>query len=585
MVARCKQCQTKIKIPSPAVVPPTSNPPSSEPTQPASPQAGEENLFGDLPEFQSFQHSIVKPYSTTDDFSQAMYDDSPLSSPRQGLVSDRVTVSPGADKIPPAPQPSPGHIDENLSEVLAGLEGTINDSVAKQLKRNAAAIAPKFSVGEIQSAFCGELTEFDHTAKVDGRLTSVAIAMIAFPLAFSFFVVCATVVMIWLPLSWGPDENESFSVSFTMLAYPLLAGLLIAAWIPVFNLILAVPVVLFHRESDNDDALEVTPENQPVLYEFVSQICKKVGAPSPSKIRLDCDFNASASFRQGWMNAREENLVLTLGIPLIACQNGGQLASVVAHEFGHFRQGSAMRSSCLIRSLTSWFINRAIYGDLRSQAIEYYQDSEDADNPFLAIGSMLGYLGRRMMWAFGYSGHALSGSLSRDMEYDADRHAVHLAGTKNFITSMAKVERYGVAHGVTIENLRMLYQSQGLMVDNLPRFMLHIGKTMPAEVIRRIAEEKQKEKQQQMDTHPPTRDRVEAAKEINQAGIFRMERPASDLLRNWKQVCESNTRQFYTQVLDRPVTQEEMTKLEDVLCEEHKLLLDRASQTTFTSFG
>ena len=116
---------------------------------------------------------------------------------------------------------------------------------------------------------------------------------------------------------------------------------------------------------------------------------------------MDCDFNATASLRRGWLGSGQNDLVLTIGIPFIAIQNTEQLASVIAHEFGHFRQGSAMKTYYVIGSLTHWFM-------------------------------MTAYSGLAYFYWFGYLTHMLSGSLSREMEWDADRHAIQLAGTKAF---------------------------------------------------------------------------------------------------------------------------------------------------------
>jgi hypothetical protein len=115
----------------------------------------------------------------------------------------------------------------------------------------------------------------------------------------------------------------------------------------------------------------LTPENQPVLYEFVNQICKKVSAPPPTRIELDCDYNASALFRQGWLSFGKNDLVLTLGVPLIASQTSEQLASVIAHDFGHFRQGQKMKAHYMIRSLSGWFMNSAYQGAYRAEVNAY----------------------------------------------------------------------------------------------------------------------------------------------------------------------------------------------------------------------
>ena len=533
--------------------------------------------FGGLPEFQAMETPVANPGQVDDLLSEAMSVDHQLH--RQATPAVEWSDHP----IPPVSQPVANNLidtGENLSGVLNAMEGTLQAAMLQQQQRKASEIAAKVTVAEVQGAFQGRMAEFDHTIEVKGRTLTTATAMIVFPLCFSIFVVFATLGMAVLPVFWLAGKVPNLMGGSGLLLYPLFWMFLLAAWVPVFHLVLATISILFPRSGKNVEGEPVTKrtlsrEGQPVFHEFVTQICERVGAPPPARIDLDTDFNASASFRRGWQSFGKDDLVLTLGVPLIACQSTGQLASIIAHEFGHFRQGSAMRSTFLIRTLTGWFMQSAYHGNMRAQMMEHYQDSEDANNEFLIFWSIVGFLGRQMMWFFGLAGHALSGSLSREMEYDADRHAIHLAGTKNFVNAMANVEKFGVAHAMAIENLRELYCSSGILVDNISRFTLHIGKTMPAAVVMRMIEEKREEKLKLCDTHPPTRDRAAAAQQMNQPGVLQMDRPASDLIRHWQLLCENNTINFYANVLEDPPTKDQVTKLEDVLRDEHKLLLDK----------
>lgn len=158
-----------------------------------------------------------------------------------------------------------------------------------------------------------------------------------------------------------------------------------------------------------------------------------------------------------------------------------------------------------------------------------------------------------MMWCFGYVGHIFSGSLSREMEYDADRHAVHLAGSRAFIESMAVIERYAVAHEIALMNADQLFENASIMLRNIPRFTMYIGKTMAAETVDRLRQENEEQKQPMLDTHPPTRDRVAAATQANQAV----------------------TMDLYSDVLGERVSPNHLMPLEEVLKAEHKMPLDR----------
>lgn len=117
---------------------------------------------------------------------------------------------------------------------------------------------------------------------------------------------------------------------------------------------------LFARRPARMQPLALNPDIDTRAYEFVHQICVLVGARAPRRIELDCDLNASASFDRGWRGFFKNELILTLGLPLIAGLTQRELAGVIAHEFGHFRQGAGMRLSYLIRRVNGWFA-RVVY--------------------------------------------------------------------------------------------------------------------------------------------------------------------------------------------------------------------------------
>ena len=88
-------------------------------------------------------------------------------------------------------------------------------------------------------------------------------------------------------------------------------------------------------------------------------VCSSVGAPTPSRIEVDCEVNASARLASGPLTPSRD-LVLTIGLPLVTGLDLKQFAGVLAHEFGHFSQGAGMRLSYLIRSINMWFA-RVVY--------------------------------------------------------------------------------------------------------------------------------------------------------------------------------------------------------------------------------
>src|SRR5207237_10899472 len=135
---------------------------------------------------------------------------------------------------------------------------------------------------------------------------------------------------------------------FKMAIYcaPLFAGVV---------LVLFMIKPLFAPRARHAQPLALNPAAEPLLFAFISKVCETIGAPFPNRIDLDCHLNASAAFRRGAVSFLGNDLVLTIGLPLVAALSLREFAGVLAHEFGHFTQGFAMRLSYLIRSINAWF--------------------------------------------------------------------------------------------------------------------------------------------------------------------------------------------------------------------------------------
>ena len=569
-VAKCKQCDKRLRIPE---LPAKAETPKPGPTGDAGiGGAGlDDSLFGDLPEFSAPPALVAKPRSDS-------------VSHLESAESESLTASsllPDAFPSTESNVDSPEGLSTNSPDDFANALDQAVDLAARdhqsQLKRNKVAASAKLTKAQVAASFGKAIDPISKSAGYSSSLTKVATTMVVLPAFFIVSVIVGTVVLTWMFLAWCESEPTGQLLNpIVAITFVTAVAFLLAAWVPVINMLMACVHLLFSRSGERPGTRALSREEQPVLYEFVEQICEKLDAPPPTRIDLDCDYNASASFDRGWLSFSKKEYVLTLGVPLIASQSAEQLSSVIAHEFGHFCQSGGMRAHYLIRHLNGWFINAAINKTIRDEVNDYIAANSDLGGfgMIWTIYYWIGWVGRQMMFLFGRAGHGFSGSLSREMEYDADKYAVHLAGSKNFANSMKLVSTHGVAYGVTVENLKLMFQD-GILVNNIPRFAMYVAKTMPAATIRRIEEQTEKEKQDRYDSHPPTRDRITAANALDKPGIVQMKRPAFDLVNHWTKLCESITLDFYTGVTGQKVSRDDVSKLEDVLAAEHKLLLDK----------
>src|SRR5262249_48387281 len=98
--------------------------------------------------------------------------------------------------------------------------------------------------------------------------------------------------------------------------------------------------VLFYRPAPEKLlGIEVTDEEQPVLFAFLRKLTREIGAPEPARVFVPPDINAAVS-----TNVTLANLIvppkrdLIVGLGLVNVLTLSEFKAVMGHEFGHFTQ-------------------------------------------------------------------------------------------------------------------------------------------------------------------------------------------------------------------------------------------------------
>jgi Zn-dependent protease with chaperone function len=299
---------------------------------------------------------------------------------------------------------------------------------------------------------------------------------------------------------------------------------------------------LFARRAKKDEPLSLDPVKETLLFAFVQRICQLVHAPMPCRIDVDCQVNASASFRRGLWS---KDLVLTVGLPLAAGLDMRQFAGVLAHEFGHFAQGAGMRLTYVIRNINFWFA-RVVY-ERDKWDVQLEQAAKSVD---LRLGVMLHaargcvWLTRRILWALMHAGTAISCFMLRQMEYDADSYEAKVAGSDAFESTAARMQVLNVASQAAFEDVRQSWAGHRLP-ENLPLFIDHKAGALPGDIHQKLASSAASMKTGWFDTHPCDADRVRAARALNEPGVFRVEKPTTELFADFAETSKAVTRYQY----------------------------------------
>ena len=419
-------------------------------------------------------------------------------------------------------------------------------------------VITKRSVSDPLEAFHGTIAPSALSWMYRAGLGAVAFAMVLLPAVYIALIVFAGWGMYWhatenIGILRGDGGRASL---WTFLAYaaPLVAGII---------LILFMVKPFFARRDKPPLTLPLDRDAEPVLFQFVDRICTLVGAPAPARIEVNCDVNASASFRKGMASFFGNDLVLTIGLPLVAGLNMRQFGGVLAHEFGHFAQGAGMRLTYIIRRVNGWFA-RVVYERDRWD-VWLAQTAKSID---FRIGIILHaaraamWLTRKILWALMHAGHAISCFMLRQMEFDADSYECKLAGSDTFAETTARIQTLGIASQHAFGDLSESWRS-GRLPDNFAAFVQHKAASFPAELRGKIQEEFGKRKTGTFDTHPSDRDRIKAAQALNSAGVFRLEEPAASLFGNFNTLSKGVTREFYEKQHELALTDQSLVSTEE----------------------
>ena len=361
----------------------------------------------------------------------------------------------------------------------------------------------------------------------------------------------------WKPIMGFGDISGGRVMIFKFLVYatPLLAGIVV-----VFFMFKPI----FARRHEQARPLALNPAHEPLLYAFIEKICDIVGAPSPKRIDLDCQLNAAAGFRRGFLSFLGHDLVLVIGLPLAANLSARELAGVIAHEFGHFTQGVGMRLSYLIRSINFWFARVAYERDAWDVALECW--STEAENNYVKLVvctvQVSVWFSRLILKLLMLIGHIVGGFMLRQMEYDADAYHIKVGGSESFEQTHRKLATLEAAWNETHKQLQASWKKNRTLPDNLPELLRQSRERLSPKLIQQIDDTLGLKRSGLFDSHPSPADRIRQSRRANDPGIFHDDRPAASLFASFEHPSRFVTLLHYTDDLAIPISDEMLTHIQ-----------------------
>jgi Zn-dependent protease with chaperone function len=302
----------------------------------------------------------------------------------------------------------------------------------------------------------------------------------------------------------------------------------------------------------------LTKEKQDLLAEFVGQICEQIDAPRPAVIQTECSARLAAESRRMLMGLLHRDVVLTMGLPLVACLSVEQLAGLVAGQMAQFRRRAGSGSTNTIRAINGW-LWRSVYEDgqfdawLRRVAERRHFHLAKLLLPLRAIK----LFAQMALFVPMFIGNTVASSLVRRVELDADRAGARLVGKETFAGALVRLGLIEFTWQGVIAELDYLHKNQQLP-DSLPKQLALRMLDMTPELCAALRETVGKPEEKPFDSRPSEPERLEAIQAEPPKGVLDCKLPAPALLAEYESTAEKVTWDYYLPIYGARLLKEAM---------------------------
>lgn len=327
-------------------------------------------------------------------------------------------------------------------------------------------------------------------------------------------------------------------------------GLLLVWLVPGFvGLVLLCFMLkpLFAPRAKMPQAERLDPHEDVEFFAAVQALCAAIRVRPPSAILLGYDVNAWVQFEHGWRGLFSGRRQLSIGLPLVTGLSARQLAGVLAHEFGHFAQGTGMRCSFIINSVNRWLESRAYHPDEWDERLQRWRENNGDIYTLLVTGmaSLCLWLTRLLMRALFQLSFRASRRLSQEMEFDADRYEALVAGSDCFRTTALQLRALAQAFREADQRNALAWR-EGKLAADFPAAVHARLQHLDAAALRGLAEDIQNDDHTRYwDSHPADQARIANAEQLAAPGMYHDSRPASSLFADFRRLSARVTERYY----------------------------------------
>ncbi|HEX8545815.1 MAG TPA: M48 family metallopeptidase [Cytophagaceae bacterium] len=328
-----------------------------------------------------------------------------------------------------------------------------------------------------------------------------------------------------------------------------------------FILFFLLKFLFTKHKADRSQLYELKKEDEPRMYGFIEDVVKEVGTDLPKKIYLSSEVNASVFYNSTfWSMFLPVRKNLNIGVGLINSLTQQELKAILAHEFGHFSQKS-MRVGSFVYN-----VNQVIYNLLYdNESFELMMQKWASVSGFFSIFLFIAtkviagiqYILRKM-YSFVNVQYL---ALSREMEFHADKVAVHVAGKKPMKDSLLRLDfaqhslmsvfgfyETKIASNVKTKNLFQEHKFAMNFLAANNELPMENGFPGVSETEMKKFNKSKLNIKDQWASHPSTEDRIRAIDSMTVEVIGEGTAPALDLFDNFQVIEEDLSEKIFSSI-------------------------------------
>lgn len=376
-----------------------------------------------------------------------------------------------------------------------------------------------------------------------------------------FLLLCYIALLLGVFLGlWLPSLSSAWAGH--LLGNPLL-GLAVQIVVVLLSslLLLALLKPLLSIRPRRYHGQFLSPEHEPDLHAFIEDVCERMRVPVPTRVYLEQGPVVETFYCHGPLGYFRNQIVLTLGMPLVAGMNTSQLAGLIGQTMNRFRIRNLPQANGLLLAFFS-FMKTALHQPdvLDSAFLRWRQQGRIGDGSWRLWAGFARWARLPLKGCL----YLMQGMFHRwihRLVADADKVALAFCGTDGLLNQMDQGQLLSHSHRQLMEGLDKKWRESNVLPENLVQMMLVQARRYPSTMAQQLRDRQQRDFQAQAWIIPSDNLRLGRVLKQRVQGSYDCFSPAISLFQHYAKLTRRMTLRSYHHELQLPVARHQLQRV------------------------